>query len=252
MPSRGAGLLQLVVLLALVSGAPVVAAKGFEGPDPAGLTQDKAPDVPQGAAAAEVGPRGLQGSPDAAGRGGAERADAPEGSAQTLTAPPVGVFLEPEGVLDPWDAKASAAAPEEVPPSWTAEPGLPPSPHPAVSLTDLALPPPTPGLDALQAQLDALPLDIRPSAATEFGFLLTDLAATGLFVAGLSALTASNENELFLYVVLTAASAVALPIGAITWAVGGVIDGHRRRALTRRRHQLMQAIDRELALHPHG
>src|SRR5690606_31779421 len=108
MPSRGAGLLQLVVLLALVSGAPVVAAKGFEGPDPAGLTQDKAPDVPQGAAAAEVGPRGLQGSPDAAGRGGAEGADAPEGAAQTLTAPPVG---PPGSVADRPGAAASHAGP---------------------------------------------------------------------------------------------------------------------------------------------
>ncbi len=123
----------------------------------------------------------------------------------------------------------------------------------AVTLTlrDAGLPPPpSAALRALRSELASLPAELEPSGATWFGHVLTDVALSGLFLGGVGFFGAFNELEQGFYLLVAASSAVMLPIGALTWAVGEIVDGHRRKALKRRRDRLLMEIDREMAFDP--
>jgi len=118
-------------------------------------------------------------------------------------------------------------------------------------LRDAGLPPPpSAALRALRNELASLPAELEPSGATWFGHVLTDVALSGLVLGGVGFFGAFNELEQGFYLLVAASSAVMLPIGALTWAVGEIVDGHRRKALKRRRDRLLMEIDREMAFDP--
>lgn len=242
------GVLEALVLLCLAAGSVEAAAQAIDAPptDPASLSVDLAePGAPGQPASISEPPLPSEEGWGAPRAGGDEGADA----ALRVAGEPTPDALEPGG---PGGLEAPGPMGDGAGSGWLADPHQGDAFPSHLRLSGMELPQVSPQLLALQKELAGLPLEIAPSPATEFGSLLTELAGAGLFFGGISFFTAFNEQEQALYLVLIAASAVALPIGAITWAVGAFIDGNRRRSLERRRHRLQRAIDEELGLYPHG
>lgn len=119
-----------------------------------------------------------------------------------------------------------------------------------LSLRDAGLRPPSARLRLLEAELASLPTQVSANAATWIGQILVEFGVTALGCSTFGFLTLPQGSERDGYALLAISTILILPVGAVTWAIGAIVDGHRERSLQKRRRSLVAEIRREVAFDP--